>query len=742
MVEATYGPGGKPPPKHLHPSQDERFRVLEGRLRLRVGISERELGAGDEIEIPRGVAAPDLEPARRAGAGHLDHAPGRAHRALVSRGRRAGARRARRAAIGGPLSFAALLDEYGDSFRLAVGPEPLVGVGGQGARRVGRARLAGQRRLRRDEVRRRLLPHRRRHRPGDARADGRAAPVRVAVLHRPHPHPRLARDPVPGRDRAAARVLAHPRPVRRPDGRRRGDRADQARHRGLPGDRARPDRDREAGRRASTGSRAGGCCSASAPAGTSRRCATTAPTPAGASAVMRERVEAIKEIWTSDEATYHGEHVDFDRIWCWPKPLADPHPPIIVGGHGKRVLDRVLAYGDEWMPNRIGDDGKISARIARLRQAGEDAGRGPIPTTLANATTDPEVLELYESSGRAPGAVLGRPGRRVGPRAPPRPDRRRDRGLRGRRLSRAQRRRAAPGAAEASSRSRARAASARRAPRSPGRRACAGSRRGRRESGAAAGWSRRSRCRRRASRRCRRRPPRTRPRGSRRGAARPAARPGSRRPSRAAAQARRRPRAAASAAPARRPRPGRPAPGSPPARRACGCSGSASSHRRARARSSSAPRAIPSATAAIDAASRPNGGNAYSGPLSRGLVGEQRCRRGRPGRRARRRRCRGCRSPAGRRPTRCRSPRPRPPASARAGCRAARCEQFPGPSPSRTTQPPISQSQLSTLLQKRQRPADHQLAAGRRRRPRGREHAADDAGRIAVDLGGRGLSSR
>ncbi len=121
--------------------------------------------------------------------------------------------------------------------------------------------------------------------------------------------------------------------------------------------------------------------------------------PARRFSIMRERVEAIKEIWTSDEASYHGEHVDFDRIWCWPKPLAEPHPPIIVGGHGKHVLERVLAYGDEWMPNRIGDDAKISARIARLRQAGEDAGRGPIPTTLANATTEPDVLELYESSG-------------------------------------------------------------------------------------------------------------------------------------------------------------------------------------------------------------------------------------------------------------------------------------------------------------------------------------------------------
>jgi len=115
--------------------------------------------------------------------------------------------------------------------------------------------------------------------------------------------------------------------------------------------------------------------------------------------LLRERVEAIKEIWTSDEASYHGEHVDFDRIWCWPKPAAEPHPPIIVGGHGKKVLDRVVAFGDEWMPNRIGDDAKISARIARLRKMGEDAGRGPIPTTLANATTEPDVLELYEEAG-------------------------------------------------------------------------------------------------------------------------------------------------------------------------------------------------------------------------------------------------------------------------------------------------------------------------------------------------------
>jgi probable F420-dependent oxidoreductase len=121
--------------------------------------------------------------------------------------------------------------------------------------------------------------------------------------------------------------------------------------------------------------------------------------PARRFGLMRERVEAMKAIWTEDEAAYHGRYVDFDPIWCWPKPLQRPHPPVLVGGNGRGVLERVLAFGDEWMPNRVGDDEELRARIEQLRRAGEEAGRGPIPTTLCNTPREPELLEGFEAAG-------------------------------------------------------------------------------------------------------------------------------------------------------------------------------------------------------------------------------------------------------------------------------------------------------------------------------------------------------
>jgi probable F420-dependent oxidoreductase len=93
--------------------------------------------------------------------------------------------------------------------------------------------------------------------------------------------------------------------------------------------------------------------------------------------LMRERIQAMKAIWTQDEAEYNGELVDFGPMWCWPKPVQKPHPPVLLGGSGPTVLKRAVAYADGWMPNR-GDD---LGRIAELQELAEAAGRGRLTVT-------------------------------------------------------------------------------------------------------------------------------------------------------------------------------------------------------------------------------------------------------------------------------------------------------------------------------------------------------------------------
>src|SRR5207244_5434283 len=66
--------------------------------------------------------------------------------------------------------------------------------------------------------------------------------------------------------------------------------------------------------------------------------------------LLRERVLAMKEIWTNDEAEFHGEFVNFEKIWADPKPIQKPHPPVLIGGDGATTFDRVVEHGDGWMP--------------------------------------------------------------------------------------------------------------------------------------------------------------------------------------------------------------------------------------------------------------------------------------------------------------------------------------------------------------------------------------------------------
>jgi probable F420-dependent oxidoreductase len=115
--------------------------------------------------------------------------------------------------------------------------------------------------------------------------------------------------------------------------------------------------------------------------------------------ILRERIEAMKAIWTQDEASYHGRYVDFDPLWSWPKPVQKPHPPVLIGGNGPKVLDRVVAFGDEWYPNRIGDDEAFLGRLGELRERAREAGRDPIPVTLAAMPSSPEMQQRFAEAG-------------------------------------------------------------------------------------------------------------------------------------------------------------------------------------------------------------------------------------------------------------------------------------------------------------------------------------------------------
>ena len=114
--------------------------------------------------------------------------------------------------------------------------------------------------------------------------------------------------------------------------------------------------------------------------------------------LMRERIEAMKAIWVEEAAEYHGSFVDFEPLWSWPKPVQKPHPPVVVGGNGPRTLERVVDYGDEWLP--IARPGaNIAERIPELRRLAEEAGRGHIPVGIFGAPTDPDQLEQLAAAG-------------------------------------------------------------------------------------------------------------------------------------------------------------------------------------------------------------------------------------------------------------------------------------------------------------------------------------------------------
>jgi probable F420-dependent oxidoreductase len=115
---------------------------------------------------------------------------------------------------------------------------------------------------------------------------------------------------------------------------------------------------------------------------------------------MGEQVRAMKEIWTKDEPQFHGEHVHFDPLWSWPKPVQKPGPPILLGGESGHTLQRVVDYCEGWFPRGRAAD-KIIPGLKDLEQRAARAGRDmkTISVSVFGAAADEATLESYRKAG-------------------------------------------------------------------------------------------------------------------------------------------------------------------------------------------------------------------------------------------------------------------------------------------------------------------------------------------------------
>jgi alkanesulfonate monooxygenase SsuD/methylene tetrahydromethanopterin reductase-like flavin-dependent oxidoreductase (luciferase family) len=116
--------------------------------------------------------------------------------------------------------------------------------------------------------------------------------------------------------------------------------------------------------------------------------------------VMRERILAMTALWTQEEASFHGEFVNFDPVWAWPKPAQRPHPPILLGGESDYTLRRIVDYCDGWIPRPVGDFTAKGA-IERLRRMAEGKGRDPksLMISVFRAPADKAALAEYSRAG-------------------------------------------------------------------------------------------------------------------------------------------------------------------------------------------------------------------------------------------------------------------------------------------------------------------------------------------------------
>lgn len=116
--------------------------------------------------------------------------------------------------------------------------------------------------------------------------------------------------------------------------------------------------------------------------------------------VLRERMLAVRELWTKDEAEFHGKWVDFSSSWAWPKPVQPGGPKVILGGAaGPKTIAHIVEFCDGWMP--ISGRHDLTGPIAKVREAAAEAGRDPDELEFGQFGTPPkpEILETLASAG-------------------------------------------------------------------------------------------------------------------------------------------------------------------------------------------------------------------------------------------------------------------------------------------------------------------------------------------------------
>lgn len=130
--------------------------------------------------------------------------------------------------------------------------------------------------------------------------------------------------------------------------------------------------------------------------------------PGGRFKLMRERVEAMRQLWTQEVAEYHGDLVDFDPVWQWPKPVQQPCPPVLIAGANPNVIKRVARYGDGWLPvvvpeataataGRVTTMADLMQQVPQMRALANAAGRAPPSVVVSGAALDPAVVDAMLS---------------------------------------------------------------------------------------------------------------------------------------------------------------------------------------------------------------------------------------------------------------------------------------------------------------------------------------------------------